>query len=62
MIALLAADMALAGIQSVIPVDEVIDAMGEIGQSMPAALRETAKGGLATTPTGLACAERILGK
>ena len=53
--------MALAGIQSVIPVDEVIDAMAEVGQAMPPALRETAKGGLAATPTGLACAERILG-
>lgn len=62
MIALLAAEMALAGIQSVIPVDEVIDAMNEVGQSLPPSLRETAKGGLAVTPTGLACAERILGK
>ena len=60
-LALLAADMALAGIQSVIPVDEVIDAMAEVGQAMSPALRETAKGGLAATPTGLACAERILG-
>ena len=51
-VALTAADMALAGIQSAIPVDEVIDAMFSIGQAMPATLRETAKGGLATTPTG----------
>lgn len=50
--ALTAADMALAGIRSAIPVDEVIDAMFSIGQAMPAALRETAKGGLAATPTG----------
>lgn len=50
--ALTAADMALSGIESVIPVDEVIDAMYSIGQAMPAALRETAKGGLAATPTG----------
>lgn len=50
--ALTAADMALAGIESVIPADEVIDAMYSIGQAMPAALRETAKGGLAATPTG----------
>ena len=50
--ALVAADMALAGIRSVIPADEVIDAMYSIGQAMPAALRETAKGGLAATPTG----------
>ena len=60
-IALLAADMALAGIRSAIPVDEVIDAMAEVGQAMPGELRETAKGGLAVTPTGLAVAERILG-
>jgi L-serine dehydratase len=51
-VALAAADMALAGIQSAIPVDEVIDAMFSIGQAMPATLRETAKGGLAATPTG----------
>ncbi len=50
--ALVAADMALAGIQSVIPADEVIEAMGEIGKMMPHALKETARGGLATTPTG----------
>jgi L-serine dehydratase len=50
--ALAAADMALAGIRSAIPPDEVIDAMFSIGQAMPAALRETAKGGLAATPTG----------
>jgi L-serine dehydratase len=50
--ALAAADMALAGIRSAIPVDEVIDAMASIGRAMPAALRETAKGGLAATPTG----------
>ena len=60
-IALLAADMALAGIKSVILVDEVIDAMSEIGKAMSSDLRETARGGLAATPTGLECAERILG-
>ena len=42
MIALLAADMAMAGIESVIPVDEVIDAMASVGHSMSATLRETA--------------------
>ena len=47
-----AADMALAGIESRIPVDEVIDAMGEIGRRMPVEFRETALGGLAATPTG----------
>lgn len=51
--ALVAADMALAGIVSVIPADEVILAMGNIGRIMPETLRETAKGGLAQTPTGI---------
>ena len=51
--ALTAAEMALAGIESRIPADEVIEAMGEIGDMMPAALRETAQGGLAATETGL---------
>ena len=62
MCAVCAADMALAGITSVIPVDEVISAMGEVGRSMPAALRETAQGGLAVTPTGLLLKEKIFGK
>lgn len=50
--AISAADMALAGIESRIPVDEVIDAMGEVGRRMPVEFRETALGGLAATPTG----------
>lgn len=50
--AILAIDMALAGIESVIPADEVIVAMGEVGRSMPAELKETAEGGIAVTPTG----------
>ena len=50
-IAIISADMALAGIKSIIPVDEVIIAMDEVGRALPATLRETAKGGLATTPT-----------
>ena len=61
-IAINSADMALAGIKSVIPVDEVITAMGEVGGALPASLRETAQGGLATTPTGLAIKERIFGE
>lgn len=44
--------MALAGIRSVIPPDEIIDAMYEIGCQLPACLRETSQAGLATTPTG----------
>ncbi|MGI6214884.1 MAG: L-serine ammonia-lyase, iron-sulfur-dependent, subunit alpha [Christensenellales bacterium] len=50
--ALIAADMALAGIQSYVPADEVIDAMYKIGISLPLNLRETAMGGLAATETG----------
>lgn len=51
-IALAGVEMALAGITFVIPVDEVIDTMGEIGRSMDVRYRETAGGGLAATPTG----------
>ena len=57
--AISAADMALAGIESRIPVDEVIDAMGEVGRRMPVEFRETALGGLAATPTGRAVKERM---
>ncbi|MDO5388958.1 MAG: L-serine ammonia-lyase, iron-sulfur-dependent, subunit alpha [Clostridia bacterium] len=57
--AVTSADMAMAGIKSVIPPDEVIDAMREVGLSMPAALRETGEGGLAATPTGVRIAENM---
>jgi L-serine dehydratase len=59
--AMTAADMALAGIKSKIPCDEVINAMYLIGQSMPSALRETAEGGLAATPTGKRLEKEIFG-
>ncbi|MBD7936508.1 MULTISPECIES: L-serine ammonia-lyase, iron-sulfur-dependent, subunit alpha [Cytobacillus] len=59
--AMTAADMALAGITSRIPCDEVIDAMYRIGQTMPSALRETAEGGLAATPTGRRLEQEIFG-
>jgi L-serine dehydratase len=51
-IALAAIEMALAGIEFAIPVDEVIDVMGQIGREMDVRYRETAGGGLAATPTG----------
>ncbi len=51
-IALAGIEMALAGIEFPIPIDEVIDAMGEIGASMDIRYKETAGGGLAATPTG----------
>jgi L-serine dehydratase len=50
--AMAAADMALAGVRSVIPSDEVVQVMYEVGTAMPEKHRETAKGGLAQTPTG----------
>lgn len=61
-LALSMADMALAGIKSVIPVDEVIDAMGTVGRALPESLRETARGGLAVTPTGQALQRKIFGR
>ena len=54
-VALSAADMALAGVRSKILPDEVIDAMREVGMAMPACVRETGEGGLAATPTGVRC-------
>lgn len=56
-----AAEMALAGIESHIPADEVIMTMKKIGNSLPSALKETAEGGLAITPTGIKLTERIFG-
>lgn len=54
------AQIALAKVSSVIPVDEVIEAMGEIGASMETRYKETALGGLAATKTGQAIAKRVL--
>ena len=56
---LLAAQMALVGIQSVIPADEVIDAMYRIGLALPCSLRETSTAGLAVTPTAQSITERL---
>ncbi len=50
--AMACAEMALAGVKSAIPCDEVIDAMRSVGEALPASLRETGQGGLAATPTG----------
>ncbi len=60
--ALTSADMVAAGITSRIPPDEVIDAMRSIGRSMNEDIRETGKGGLAGTPTGVAIKERMAGQ
>ena len=54
------AQIALADVSSVIPVDEVIEAMGEIGASMETRYKETALGGLAMTKTGQRIAKRVL--
>jgi len=59
--ALISADMALAGLVSEIPPDEVISAMYEVGKAMPTEFKETAEGGLAATPTGCAIKKRIFG-
>jgi len=58
-IAITAAEMALAGVKSVIPPDEVIEALDEIGRIMPVSLKETAEGGLAKTRTGMEITRRL---
>ncbi|CAM2850499.1 L-serine ammonia-lyase, iron-sulfur-dependent, subunit alpha [Latilactobacillus sakei] len=60
--ALTSADMALAGLVSKIPADEVISAMKSIGENLPSTLRETGLGGLAATPTGIALKMQIFGQ
>ncbi|WP_334329583.1 L-serine ammonia-lyase, iron-sulfur-dependent, subunit alpha [Companilactobacillus sp. HBUAS59699] len=59
--AMISADMALAGVKNVIPVDEVVEAMHRVGQQMPSIFKETAEGGLATTPTALKLKDQIFG-
>lgn len=59
--ALVAAEMALAGIESAIPADEVIIAMKKVGDAMSSALKETAEGGLAATPTGKKLCQKVFG-
>ena len=54
------ADMALAGVTSRIPVDQVIDCMGDVGRRMPVEFRETALGGLAVTPFGQSVKDKML--
>ena len=62
MIAMSSADMALAGIRSAVPPDEVILAMREVGERMDVSLRETGLGGVAGTPFGQAMAEKLQGE
>lgn len=59
--AFVAAELALAGIESAIPADEVIIAMKKIGDAMSNSLKETAEGGLAVTPTGKKLCEKVFG-
>lgn len=58
-LAIAAADLALAGIESFVPLDQIIDAMYQIGCGMPACVRETGEGGLAVTPAGIAAKRRL---
>ena len=60
--AMIAADMALAGQVSHIPFDEVVEAMFKVGKMLPPQLRETAKGGIATTPAGKAIYKKVFGE
>ena len=62
MIAMSSADLALAGIRSAVPPDEVIDAMREVGDKMDVSLRETGLGGVAATPFGQAMTEKMSGQ
>ena len=62
MIAFSSADIALAGIRARIPADECLDAMREVGDALPASLKETAGGGLAATPTGRKLQKQIFGE
>lgn len=61
-IAFSAADLSLAGVESRIPCDEVIEVMYKVGKDMPRTLRETALDGLAMTETGKKVKERLFGK
>lgn len=56
--AIISADLAMAGVDCLIPLDETIDSMRQVGASMPEALRETAMGGVAATPTAQKLEER----
>lgn len=60
-LAFTAAEMAFAGIKSAIPVDETIEALKRVGDGLPAALRETAQGGLAVTSTGQVLEQQVFG-
>lgn len=60
--ALTTADLVMSGVTSRIPFDDTVTAMYKVGKQLPCELRETAMGGLATTPTGMKLAKKILSK
>lgn len=60
--AMIASDIALAGVTSFVPFEEVVQAMGEVGKSLDESLRETGLGGLAGTKTGVRIRKEFLGK
>ena len=60
--ALISAEIALSGVTSIIPFDEVVETMYRVGRAIPFELRETALGGLADTPTGKKIQKQILGE
>lgn len=57
--AFISADLALAGVKSLVPFDEVVDAMYQVGKAMPESLRETAMGGLAIQPTAIELTKKL---
>ncbi len=57
--ALCAAELAMAGVESIVPLDEVVDALKQIGSLMSPSLKESAQAGLATTPTGIQITEKL---
>lgn len=59
--ALISAEMALCGLKHIVPFDETVDAMYRVGKSMPSELRETALGGVASTPTACELCHGIFG-
>lgn len=59
--AMISADLALSGIKSIIPFDEVVEAMYRVGKSLPESLRETALGGIAATPTAIKLRKKVFG-
>jgi len=60
--ALICAEIALSGVKSIIPFDEVVETMYKVGRAIPFELRETALGGLADTPTGKRIQKQVLGE